>query len=206
MPALDEGKVDLKRIRRSELSALDGLGRLLKVAYTLEEPITPQVRYNGGPVPDTMGDVERYRYYDGRKGRNVKTHSVLEDRVALRTPFLKQLSELELMTRGLGGYDDGLTRTLLPSAYKDTDADDVKLNSYDFRYSDGERLPVMNPALFDQVWREIQTAREEIERVPKKLADAWSDGQRSREYLNAQVDAITLTSQYYAHANAAPPS
>ena len=100
----------MKRIRRSELSALDGLGRLLKVAYTLEEPITPRIQVHGGPLPDKTSDA--LRYYDGRKGRNVKTHSVLEDRAALRTPFLKQLSELELMTRGMGGYDDGLTRTL----------------------------------------------------------------------------------------------
>ena len=189
MPGLTARSVDHDKIRRSQLADLHGLGRLLKVAHSMDASRVPCRGYHGSNLPKESKD----------RNDPLERTPMPEECRQLREPWFDGLSELEQMVRGIHSYDDGPSGTLIPRAYADGEQE---LNQNAFRYC--EVMPQMSDRFFTQVWSEIADAqlagRDDIENIPRLLEDAWSDGQRSREYLNAELDPMTLTSQYYTHA------
>jgi len=188
VPGLTAHSVDHDKIRRSQLADLHGLGRLLKVAHTMDASRVAGRGYHGSNEPKESTH------------RNAPLERVPkpEECRQLREQWFDGLSELEQCVRGIHSYEDGPSGTLIPRAY---DEGEHQLSQNDFRYCD---LPRMSDPFFSQVWPEIAdsqlSGRADVENIPRLLEDAWSDGQRSREYLNAELDPMTLTSQYYTHA------
>ena len=194
VPGLTARSVDHDKIRQSQLADLHGLGRLLKVAHTMDASRVAGRGYHGSVLPKES------------TARNAPLERVPMPGECrqLREPWIDGLSELEQCVRGIHSYDDGPRGTLIPRAYdvENGMADDRPLSQYDFRYFDS--MDEMSGNFFNRVWSEIADSqlagRSDIENIPRLLEDAWSDGQRSREYLNAELDPMTLTSQYYTHA------
>ena len=190
VPGLTARSVDHDKIRQSQLADLHGLGRLLKVAHTMDASRVAGRGYHGCNLPKDS---------TGRNGPLERVPMPGECR-QLREPWVDGLSELEQCVRGIHSYDDGPSGVLIPRAYDDGPTG--ALSQYDFRYFDN--MEEMSGNFFNRVWSEIADSqlagRSDIENIPRLLEDAWSDGQRSREYLNAELDPMTLTSQYYTHA------
>ena len=187
VPSLATRSIDHDQIRRSQLAELHGLAKLIKVAHVMDASRAPARQPQGNNLPES----------DLTRKRSLESAPFPEDCRSLREPWVDGLSELDVMMRGIHSYDETPQSTIIPSVFKDNN-ENGPLSAYEFRYCDN--IQEMSASIFSQAWYEIADAGSDIERPPRRLADAWSDGSRSREYLNAEVDAMTLTSQYYAHA------
>jgi len=174
IPGLDKQRVDDERIRRTELSKLKGMARLMKVSFEMEA--SPGEPFNW-KFPNVPEHIERLR-------------AVTND----------CCDKSDLLMRGmLGGYghmDDGV---IIPEVYKAEDPLYAFMWLWGTR-SDETPVPLARDCA-EGAWNAIVSAGELAPQgVPSQLADAWDTEKCSREYLNSEMDKFDLDNIYYGHA------
>ena len=203
VPALDQHRVDHALIRRSQLSDLHGMARLLKVAYELEAAPTACRSIRGRNLPPDnatrLEGLQRVRFP--------------QQCGPLKECYEESLSEEQKLAqlRLPGGATNPVSRGSLPNhANKDMSYARAPFfvpsiygyftpQEYQLLDSTANRFPLTAEERA-AVWREILDTGVPDEALPQLMLDSWDNGKRSREYLNSDNDAVTLNAQYYCHA------
>jgi len=207
IPALDMQRVDGLRIRRAQLSELHGMARLLKVAFEMEAPPAAPCHGRGANFPkDTpfrLAVLQRPKFpKDCSLLKESYKEDLTEDERLVAScntgcNYFRRGSVGEEDLPGISnerGYGAGPHGVLVPSAF-------AGVEPADYWNSRGGDVPFASEEIRASVWDEIADfPGEQVEGIPRRLVDSWDDGKRSREYLNAETDQITLNAQYYTHA------
>jgi hypothetical protein len=143
-------------------------------------------------------------FLEAEKVPKNSTKSVLRfpgDVGTLRAPVDRERSRGALLAMGMGGYDDlGRLKVIVPSVYSGG-IGGPSGNAWWF--GDESFFPIARFCR-DGAWNDSERADESdeniaVEGIPDRLLDAWDFGQRSREYLNADMDKADLDNLYYGY-------
>jgi hypothetical protein len=180
VPGLDKKRINYDYIRATSLRKLRGLARLLKIAFEMDASpgeIYYWYHHNDGPETEAFP----------RPPLKVKS---------LNDHAREELHDADLITRGMGsGYEGHSGNVIVPAVYGDDDSSD-----YMWWYAETFNFPMAIICAHD-AWAAIADATGNApEGVPSLLVDSWDTEKRSREYLNASMDAFDRDNIYYGHA------
>lgn len=183
VPGIDKERIDYDLIRRTKLTDLKGLARLVSIASEMETaPSTKKT------IRNYMNGQWQYTTFNRPKTPREITN-LREGAIGVMSEDLRMVELVDLSYS-----EDALVQHLLvPSVYiTDHDRLDWELIYEEIEISRETR---------DSAWAEILDGGEGHPKlVPRCLLDAWDTSKRSREYLNSQMDKYDLDNLYYSKA------
>lgn len=177
VPGLDRKRINYDEIRGTNLRELKGLARLLKVAFEMD----------ASPVEKRRSGTEAFPLPPLRvKSLNVHT--------------CESMSEADLTTRGMassGYFENGDEALIVPEVYGSSSRPYGLAMIWWWGFPDD--FPEASRCR-DSAWNDIVHAPGRVpEGIPALLIDSWDTEKRSREYLNADMDAFDRDNVYYGH-------